>query len=134
MQLRTFSKWMVVTGSLLIWILKLFIRPYMHMEGWLKFFCGVAPNLMGAYLVPFAAYWLYTHPGFYNGRLLRFPFFSDTRMVCLFGFSLAVINEYLQLIPFFKRTFDYYDMLFSAFGLVIACYHFTALQRRTYFV
>ena len=48
--------------------------------------------------------------------------------------SLSVINEYLQLIPFFNRTFDYNDMLFSAFGLVIACYHFMALQRRAYFV
>ena len=134
MQLRNYCKWMVIIGTLLIWIIKFGIRPYVHLDPSVKFIAGIAPNFFAAFLIPFAAYWLYTHSRFFNGSLMRFDFFSDTKIVCLFGFSLAVINEYLQLIPFFKRTFDYYDMLFSAFGLLIACYHFTALQRRAYFV
>src|SRR5215208_2304440 len=101
MALRIYSKWLVIAGTLTIWIVKFFVRPYIHLDAPLKFITGVSPNLLGSFLLPFAAYWLYTHPQFFNGRLLRFNFFSDTRIVCLFGFLLVGINEYLQLIPFF---------------------------------
>lgn len=129
MQFRNYCKWAVLIGTLLIWIIKLGIRPYIQYD-FVKFTLGIAPNFIGSLLVPFAAYWLYTHEHFFNGRLMRFPFFSDNRFVCLFGFSLAVINEYLQLIPVFGRTFDYFDILFSAFGLVLSYYSFLLLQRR----
>jgi len=32
-------------------------------------------------------------------------------------FGMLVVNEYLQLIPIFGRTFDYFDIIFSAIGL-----------------
>lgn len=124
---------LVVSVTVLIWILKLWIRPHLPVQGALKFFCGIAPNLMGAYLVPFAAYWLFTHSVLHRGQLLRFAFFSDTRIVCLTGLVMAVINEYLQRIPFFGRTFDYYDMLFSAVGLIISYYHFNRTQARCHY-
>lgn len=124
---------MVVAGTLVIWMIKLFIRPYGPWDEAGTFFLGVAPNFLGAFLVPFAAYWLYTHPMFFNGRLLRFPFCSDTRIVCLFGFFLALVNEYLQLIPVFGRTFDYYDLAFTVAGLLIAYYAFGAIYRRLAF-
>ena len=130
MQLRNFCKWMVVAGITMIWIIKFGIRPYVHLETPLKFMAEVVPNFFGAFLIPFAAYWLYTHTYFFNGSLMRFHFFSDTRIVCLFGFSLAVINEYLQLIPVFGRTFDAFDILFSAAGLVLSYYFFTSLQKK----
>jgi hypothetical protein len=122
MQLRNYCKWMVIVGTLLIWMIKLVIRPYVHLDTSLHFISGVAPNFLGAFLIPFAAYWLYTHSLFFNGSLMRFDFFSDTRIVCLFGFSLAVLNEYLQLVPVFGRTFDYFDILFSAVGLILSYY------------
>lgn len=103
------------------------------MDASAKFIAGVAPNFIGAFLIPFAAYWLYTHVHFLNGCLMRFNFFSNTKIVCLFGFSLAVINEYLQLIPFFGRTFDYFDILFSAAGLYLSYYVFEALQKRMFY-
>ena len=130
MQLRTNCKNLVVAGTLLIWTIKFFLRPYFHPTGSLGFLAGIAPNLLGSFLVPFGAYWLYTHPLFFNGRLLRFSFFSDVRIVCVFGFCLLVINEYLQLIPVFGRTFDYYDIVSSAAGLAVSGYCFSLLQRR----
>jgi len=111
-------------------MIKFVIRPYIHLDSSLHFITGVAPNFLGAFLIPFAAYWLYTHSLFFNGSLMRFDFFSNTKIVCLFGFSLAVINEYLQLIPIFGRTFDYFDILFSALGLILSYYLFTGLQRK----
>ncbi len=130
MEFRKLSKRIIIIGVLIIWFIKFIVRPYVPMEGFLQFTAGIAPNLLGSLLVPFAAYWLYTHPGFFNGRLLRFYFFSDTRIVCLTGFSLALVNEYLQLIPFFGRTFDYYDLVFSAVGLTLSFYSFSFLQKR----
>lgn len=130
MQLRTNCRNLVVAGTLLIWTIKFFVRPFLHPTGTLGFFLGIAPNLLGSFLLPFGAYWLYTHPQFFNGRLLRFSFFSDVKFVCFFGFSLLLINEYLQLIPVFGRTFDYFDILSSAVGLVLSYYSFSALQRR----
>ena len=129
MQFRNYCKWTVLIGTFVIWMIKLAIRPYLH-DDFVKFSLDVAPNFIGALLVPFAAYWLYTHEHFFHGRLMRFHFFSDNRLVCLFGFSLAVINEYLQLVPAFGRTFDYFDILFSALGLVLSYYSFLFLQRR----
>lgn len=132
MQFRNYCKWTVLIGTLLIWTVKLAIRPYIHLDPSVNFILGITPNFLGAFLVPFAAYWIYTHALFFNGSLMRFDFFSDTRIVCLFGFSLAVINEYLQLIPFFGRTFDYFDILFSALGLLLSYYAFAALQRKLF--
>lgn len=130
MQLRTNCKNLVVAGTLLIWTVKFFIRPFLQPTGTAGFLADIAPNLFGSFLIPFGAYWLYTHPHFFNGRLLRFSFFSDPRIVCLFGFGLLVVNEYLQLIPVFGRTFDYYDIVSSAIGLLSSCYSFSILQRR----
>jgi hypothetical protein len=133
MQLRNYCRWTVIVGILLIWIIKLGVRPYVQMDPSLKFITGIAPNLFGAFLIPFAAYWLYTHSLFFNGSLMRFDFFSNTKIVCLFGFSLAVINEYVQLIPIFGRTFDYFDIVFSAVGLILSYYSFSALQKKSAF-
>jgi hypothetical protein len=130
MQLRSYCKWMVIIGILLIWIIKFGIRPHVHLDPSVKFIAGIAPNFFAAFLIPFAAYWLYTHSLFFNGSLMRFDFFSNTKIVCLFGFSLAVINEYLQLIPVFGRTFDYFDIVFSAAGLIFSYYWFTTLQKK----
>ena len=130
MELRAFCKRLVIAGTLFIWIIKLLVRPYLPLDGSLNFVMGVTPNLVGSFLVPFGAYWIYTHPQFFNGRLLRFNFFSDMRIVCLFGFSLIVVNEYLQLIPVFGRTFDYFDIVSSALGLAVSYYSFLQVQRK----
>ena len=130
MLLRRYSKWIVLTGAVLILFIKLYIRPYVPLEGVVNYMEGVAPNFIAAFVMPFGAYWLYTHPLFFNGLLLRFPFFSDTRLVSLFGFTLIVINEYFQLMPVWGRTFDYLDIVSSAIGQLSAYYAFILLQRK----
>lgn len=130
MELRRSSKRIIIAGVLVIWAVKFLLRPYVQMNEVFNFMACIAPNLLGSFLVPFVAYCLYTHPRFFNGQLMRFYFFSDNRIVCLTGFSMALVNEYLQLIPLFGRTFDYYDLLFSVIGSVVAFYSFTGMQRR----
>ncbi|HVZ26736.1 MAG TPA: hypothetical protein VG842_11800 [Sediminibacterium sp.] len=109
------SKRVVIAGTLLIWIIKFLVRPYLILPNWIKPFTGTAPNLIGAFLLPFGACWLL--PRF-------FPLQTKTnlRFTCVFGLLLVIINEYLQKIPFFGRTFDYLDILFSVVG-VWAGYH-----------
>lgn len=57
-------------------------------------------------------------------RIFRIHSLNDLRIVCFIGFGLLVVNEYLQLIPLFGRTFDYYDIFFSAVGLSGAYFAF----------
>ena len=130
MQLRLYCKWMVITGTAVIWIIKLFLRPDFLWSTVPRFLLGIAPNFLSAFLIPFAVYWIMTHPKFLNRQLLRFDLISDMRLVCLFGFLIATINEYIQLIPSFGRTFDYFDIVSSAVGLLFSYYSFNALQRR----
>jgi hypothetical protein len=60
--------------------------------------------------LPFGATWLLQkYIDLRNMFLLRW--------FCVICFLLLVVNEYLQLIPVFGRTFDYYDILASAAGL-----------------
>ena len=117
MELKQISKWTVITGTIIIWTIKFGIRPLHLFEGPLKFFLGIAPNLIGSFLIPFGAYWFFSGKKFLMARIFRIRSVYELRIVCLMGFGLLVINEYLQLIPFFGRTFDYFDIFFSAVGL-----------------
>lgn len=117
MELKPISKWTVIAGSIIIWIIKFWIRPLHLFEGPAKFFFGIAPNLVGSFLIPFGAYWFFSGKTFLMARIFRIRSLADLRIVCVIGFGLLLINEYLQLIPFFGRTFDYFDIFFSAVGL-----------------
>jgi hypothetical protein len=46
------------------------------------------------------------------------------------GFGMLIVNEYLQLIPFFGRTFDYNDIIFSLVGLMVSHFVFGKLQQK----
>lgn len=48
----------------------------------------------------------------------------------MLGFGMLVVNEYLQRISFFGRTFDYYDIIFSSVGLLAAYFVFGKIQQR----
>jgi hypothetical protein len=56
---------------------------------------------------------------------------ANLRSVCLLGFGLLIFNEYLQMIPIFGRTFDYFDILFSAMGLMLSYFVFGKLYARS---
>lgn len=123
MSLRDISKWTVISGTLLIWTVKFVIRPFVHIPYSLKPITGMAPNLIGSFLLPFGACWLFTW--MFGMRTNR-----ELKIACWFGLVLVVINEYLQLIPFFGRTFDYLDILSSFVGVFLGYISYARLMLR----
>ena len=111
-QLKNYSRILVISGTLLIWLIKFLIRPFDLYADWLSPLVGFAPNLIGTFLLPFGAYWL-----FKKYFLMRNNY--EVKLTCAFGLLLVIINEYLQLIPIFGRTFDYLDILASFVGIFI---------------
>lgn len=110
MYLKKISRLIVIMGTLLIWTIKFIIRPFFHIPHELKALVGFAPNLIGSFLLPFGACWFFQ-------RFFKLQTEADLRFTCGFGLILVIINEYLQLIPVFGRTFDYLDILFSVVGV-----------------
>jgi hypothetical protein len=128
MGLKFTCKWFVISGTLIIWAIKYIVRPLNLFDEPVKFFLGIAPNLLGSFLIPFGAYWFFSERNFLIARIFRIRSVYDLRLVCLLGFVMLVINEYLQRIPFFGRTFDYYDILFSSVGLAASYFVFGRIQ------
>src|SRR4030095_13773610 len=108
--LKNYSRLVVVSGTLLIWTIKFLVRPWHLYSDGLTDVVGFAPNLIGSFLLPFGAYRL-----FRKYFLLRDA--NDLKITCWFGLLLVIINEYLQLIPLFGRTFDILDILASFAGV-----------------
>jgi hypothetical protein len=129
MELKQASKKIFIIGTLLIWAIKFIIRPLHLFDEPVKFFLGIAPNLFGSFLIPFAAYWFFSGRDFLIARIFRIQSIYDLRLVCTMGFGMLIINEYLQLIPFFGRTFDYNDIIFSSVGLVASYFVFSGIQQ-----
>jgi hypothetical protein len=130
MELKRISRRWVIVGTLIIWAIKFIVRPLSLFEDPLKFFLGIAPNLFGSFLIPFGAYWFFSGRNFLVARVFRIQSAYDLRLVCLMGLAMLIINEYLQLIPFFGRTFDLYDILFSMVGLLTSYFVFSRVQLR----
>jgi hypothetical protein len=131
MELKQLSKWFVITGALVIGIIKIIIRPMQPGGEATRYFLNIAPNLLGAFLIPFCACWFFSGRNFLLARIFKIESSYDLRLVCLMGFCYLVVNEYFQLIPYFGRTFDYNDILFSSVGLVISCLVFGKMQSRS---
>jgi hypothetical protein len=129
MELKHISKWFIIAGTLLIWAIKYIIRPMHLFDEPVKFFLGIAPNLFGSFLIPFGAYWFFSGRNYLVARIFRIQSPYDLRLVCVLGFGMLVVNEYLQLIPFFGRTFDYNDIVFSSVGLTVSWLAFGRLQQ-----
>lgn len=123
MSLRVISKWMVISGTLLIWTVKFFIRPFVHIPYSLKTLSGMAPNLIGSFLLPFGACWMFSW--LFGMRTAR-----ELKIACWFGLVLVLINEYLQLVPFFGRTFDYLDILSSFIGVFLGYLMYSRLMMK----
>ena len=129
MYLKQFSRTFVIVGTLLIWAIKFLVRPlHLWEEG--NFFLGIAPNLMGSFLIPFGAYWFFSGRNYLVARIFKIQSAYDLRLVCLMGFGMLIVNEYLQMVPFFGRTFDYNDIIFSLVGLAVSQFVFGRLQHR----
>jgi hypothetical protein len=130
MELKQISKRIFITGTLVIWSVKFVIRPLHLLDDPARFFWGIAPNLFGSFLIPFAAYWFFNGRNSLVARVFRIQSMYDLRLVCLAGLGMLIINEYLQLIPFFGRTFDYNDIIFSSVGLMASYLFFGKMQSR----
>jgi hypothetical protein len=130
MQLKLASKRFVIVGALIIWSIKYLIRPLNLFDQPIKFLLGIAPNLLGSFLIPFGAYWFFCGRSFFVARIFRIQSAYDLRLVCVLGFGMLIVNEYLQLIPFFGRTFDYNDIISSSIGLLSSYLVFSRLQQR----
>lgn len=130
MALKKISKWIVIAGAITIWSIKYGVRPFFEWGQPAKFFLGIAPNLFGSFLIPFAAYWLFSGKDFLLARIFRIHSLNDLRLICFLGFGMLIVNEYLQLIPFFGRTFDYFDLLASVIGLTAAYFLFGKIYGR----
>ena len=130
MQLKRISKHLIISGTLIIWIIKYILRPLDLFDEPSRFFMGVAPNLLGSFLIPFGAYLFFSGKNFLIARIFKIQSAYDLRIVCVLGFGMLVVNEYLQLISIFGRTFDYYDILFSSIGLLSAYFVFNKLQQK----
>ena len=130
MQLKQISKHLIISGTLIIWIIKYMLRPLDLFDEPGRFLMGVAPNLLGSFLIPFGAYWFFSGKNFLIARIFRIQSSYDLKMVCLLGFGMLVVNEYLQLMSIFGRTFDYFDILFSFIGLLSAYFVFSKLQQK----
>lgn len=130
MELKQISKWLVITGTLIIWLIKFIIRPLHLFDDPTRFILNIAPNLLGSFLIPFGAYWFFCGRNFLVARIFRIETPYDLHLVCGLGFGMLVVNEYLQKIPFFGRTFDINDIIFSMVGLVLAHIVFEKLQQR----
>ena len=123
MPLKKTSRWVVIIGTLLIWSIKFLIRPFVFIDPSLKPLVGLAPNLIGSFLLPFGACWFFQ-------RIFRLETDVDLNVTCFFGLLLVIINEYLQLIPLFGRTFDYLDIISSVIGVFLGHLYFRKLMFR----
>lgn len=130
MELKLISKWIVITGTFIILIIKYLVRPLHLLDDGGIFFLGIAPNLIGSFLIPFGAYWFFSGRNYLFARVFRIQSAYDLRQVCMLGLLMLIVNEYLQRIPFFGRTFDYSDIIFSAIGLLTAYFVFGKIRQR----
>ena len=110
----------LVTGTILVLIVKLWLRPYLHAHGISIYILGVFPNLMGSFLVPFGLIYFFQNKESILGRLFGIQCQGNLLQVCMLSFCMLVVNEYLQLLPIFGRTFDYADIASSFVGLLLA--------------
>lgn len=122
MRLKAVSSKIVVVGTIIIWLVKFFIRPFLPIPASLQPLIGIAPNLIGSFLLPFGACWFFQ-------RFFRLQTKQDLIITCYTGLLLVIVNEYLQLIPFFGRTFDYLDILSSFLGVWLGYISFARIMQ-----
>jgi hypothetical protein len=130
MELKSLCRKWVIAGTLFIGLVKLMIRPLYPVDAMGSFILGITPNLAGSFLIPFAAYWFFSGKEFLLARIFRLQTLFNLNLICLLGFAGLVVNEYLQKIAFFGRTFDYFDIVASFAGLFLSRIIFSKLMQR----
>lgn len=121
MDLKKYSKWIFVCGVIIIYTTKYFIRYFVPVPRFLQPIVDVTPNFVGCFLLPFGAY-LFTR------RYINVQQPHVLKLFCVSGLILVIINEYLQKISVFGRTFDYLDILASFPGIIAGYIVFVKLS------
>lgn len=112
------KRWILIIGLFLIVLVKFIIRPFVAVPPSLGLYRDVAPNLISSFLIPFGA----------DLFLKRWIQLIDKRSVlwlCIAGLVIISLNEIAQLFPVFRRTFDYFDLVFSLIGVSLGYLVFT---------
>ena len=112
------KRWILIIGLFLIILVKFIIRPFVAVPPSLGLYRDVAPNLISSFLIPFGA----------DLFLKRWIQLIDKRSVlwlCIAGLVIISLNEIAQLFPVFRRTFDYFDLVFSLIGVSLGYLVFT---------
>ncbi len=112
------KKWIFFIGFFIIVMVKLIIRPYVSLPPSLCLYRDVAPNLISAFLIPFVA-------DLFLKKWIQLVNKQTVLYVSLIGLVILSLNEFVQLFPIFKRTFDYFDLLFSFIGVGVGYLVFT---------
>ncbi|NCI48635.1 hypothetical protein GWC95_01780 [Sediminibacterium roseum] len=123
MHLKKISKRAVIAGTLLIWAIKFIVRPFVHVPPAFKPLVGFAPNLVGSFLIPFGACCFFQ-------KFFKLQTNADLNFTCCFGLLLVIINEFVQLVPVFGRTFDLLDILSSVAGVFLGHLVFAMAMRK----
>jgi glycopeptide antibiotics resistance protein len=105
--------------------IKLIFRPYLPIPNYFQPFLNIGPNLIGCILIPFATDW-------WLKKYWKLSTTKNLQTVCILGLIMVIINEYLQLFPIFRRTFDYQDILFSFVGIIIGYFSFIAIKEKKF--
>lgn len=124
MYTRNFSKWIFICGVVIIYSTKYIIRYFVPVPSFLQPAVDVTPNFVGCFLLPFGAY-------LFTGKYINVQNPFVLKLFCIAGLTLVVINEYLQKIAVFGRTFDYLDILASFPGIVAGYLVFSKLIVKT---
>ncbi|CAN5839903.1 hypothetical protein BH10BAC2_BH10BAC2_34730 [soil metagenome] len=120
MLLKNYAKAVIVFCILRIIMIKYVIRPHVHIPGGLQVIVDIAPNLLGSFMLPFGVSWLLD-------RYFRIQALIDLKLVCLLCLVVIFVNEYLQLISVFGRTFDYFDIIASFISTATAYFVYARL-------
>jgi len=100
-------------GAFFILMVKFYVRAYLKVPSSLALARDVAPNLISAFILPFGI-------DLFFKRWVAIVNKKSLVQVCLGGLFFLVCNEIAQLFPIFRRTFDFYDILFSCIGIALS--------------
>lgn len=116
--MQQYKRWILVIGIIFILLVKFIIRPFIVVPSSLFLFRDVAPNLICAFLIPFGA-------DLFLKKWISLTAKRNVFLVCLLGLVVITFNELAQLFPVFRRTFDYFDLVFSMIGVTLGYLVFT---------
>ena len=123
MYLKKYAQLIFIAGTILIYVIKFIVRPYVPVSHIMQPLVDVMPNLVGSFLLPFGAC-------LFLGKYMKLQNLWELRLVCISGLGLVITNEYLQLITFFGRTFDYLDIISSFAGVSAGYFAFAKMMEK----